>query len=543
MGKLTRRAFLVSSGVLGGGLLLGYIATPNRLAIRANSSADNIWVTTWVSVGADNIVTVLVPHAEMGQGVHTALPMMLAEELEADWALVRMEQAPAEELYVVGDLIQGFVAGDINVPNALRRHVDYAFFKIADIMNMQLTGGSASVRFTGQWGMRRAGAAAKEMLVKAAAENWNVSTTECEAKRSRVYHRASGRSATFGELAKQASQYTPSLTPKLKDKKDYVICGKPIPRWDTPAKVTGELVYGIDITLPGIKHAAIRHAPIFGSEVLSFDANAIKNQRGVDRVLKIPGAVVVIADNYWRAKTALSKLPVEFSDGENGDFSTEGMFKEFNRILSKEQQQVDLEQGNTKENLHNAIGVIESDYQVPFLAHATMEPMNCTARYQNNRLDIWTGTQDLLGARAAAAEAADLDTERVTAHAVQLGGGFGRRLPMTSNHIEEAVRIAMQVPYPVKLVWTREEDMQHDYYRPAVLSRFKATLDKDGKPQVWMNTYTDIGINDDVAAAFVPYTIQHQHIARVEHEVPVPVSYWRSVEHSYQGVFYRILCR
>jgi isoquinoline 1-oxidoreductase subunit beta len=537
MGKLTRRAFLVSGAVLGGGALFGFIATPNRLGIRATSTPQEAWLATWVNIGADNSITILVPHAEMGQGTHTALPMMLAEELEADWSLVRMQQAPADAIYAVGDVVKGFIAADLEVPGVLQRHADYSFYKIAGMMNMQITGGSASVRFTGQNGMRRAGAAAKEMLIRAAADSWQVAAAECEAKLSHVHHEASGRSASYGELAQQASTYTPAIHPVLKDKKDYKICGKPIARFDTPAKVVGKQDYGIDIRLPGMKYAAIRHAPVFGGDAVSFDDSRVKDKKGIEAVLQLPGAVVLIADNYWRAKTALSELPIEFSNGEHGDFNSEKLFAEFDQLLTSAKPEMDLEQGETDKMLASAEETISADYRVPFLAHATMEPMNCTAHFHDGQLEIWTGTQDLLGTRALAAEIAELALEQVIAHPVQLGGGFGRRVPFTGNYVEEAVRIAMQVSYPVKLIWTREEDLQHDYYRPAVQSRFKAMLNAAGQPQLWHNIYSDIGINDDISAAFLPYSIAHQAIGRVTHETPVPISYWRSVEHSSQGFF------
>ena len=537
MAILTRRTFLISGGVLGGGLLLGYAFTPNRYALTASSSKDAQWLTTWVSIHPDNTVTILVPHAEMGQGAHTSLPMMLAEELEADWSMVKMEQAPAESIYAVGKVIQGFVAGEINPPESLQRLVDYSFYKIADIVNMQITGGSASVRFTGHWGMRHAGAAAKEMLLKAAADTWEVPVGECNAKLGHVHHAASGQTLTFGELADRASTYTPSVRPKLKDKKDYTICGKSIPHFNVPEIVKGEMMYGIDVSLPEMKYAAIRHAPVFGGDVVSFDADAIKDNRGVEKVLKIPGAVVVIADNYWRAKTALNQLPVEFDAGEHQDFNTTRMFEDLGKILDSGKAEIDQSIGKPSQVIEDAGALIEAEYQVPFLAHATMEPMNCTAHFHGGHLDIWTGTQDLLGTRAFAAEISGLDFEQVTAHPIQLGGGFGRRIPGTGNFIEDAVHVAMAVPYPVNLIWSREEDMQHDYYRPAGRTRFKASLDNEGKPELWMHHYTDIGINDDVKAAFIPYAVPNQEIGRIAHETPVPVSYWRSVEHSYQGFF------
>ena len=537
MGKLTRRTFLVSGAIVGGGALFGFIAAPNRLGIRATSGKDTAWLATWVSIAEDNSITILVPHAEMGQGTHTALPMMLAEELEADWSLVRMQQAPAESIYAVGDVIKGFIADGLDVPAVLKRHADYSFYKLASIMNMQITGGSASVRFTGHFGMRRAGAAAKEMLIRAAAQRWQVVAFECEAKLSHVYHQASGKSASFGELAEQASHYEPPLHPVPKKKEDYKICGKPLPRFDTPAKVVGKQNYGIDIQLPNMKYAAIRHSPVFGGSAVSFDDSGIKDRKGIEAVLKLQDSVVLIADSYWRAFTALDDLPIEFSDGEHGDFNSEDLFVEFDKLLSSQEAEVDFEQGDADKALSSADEIFSVDYKVPFLAHATMEPMNCTAHYHDSQLEIWAGTQDLLGARALAAEVAGLAMEQVIVHPVQLGGGFGRRLPSTGNYIEDAVRVAMQVSYPVKLIWSREEDMQHDYYRPAVQSRFRAVLNAQGQPELWNNVYSDIGINDHTAAAFHPYTIPHQRISRVTHETPVPVSYWRSVEYSSQGFF------
>jgi isoquinoline 1-oxidoreductase beta subunit len=255
--------------------------------------------------------------------------MMLAEELEADWTKVLMEQAPAESIYVVGDVIKGFIANELEVPSVLQRHADYAVYKLADMMNMQITGSSASVRFTGQAGMRRAGAAAKEMLIRAAAVQWEVAESGCEAKLSYVHHHASGRSASYGELAVKVSAYTPSLHPTLKERKNYTICGKSLPRFDTPAKVVGKQIYGIDVNLPGLKYAAIRHAPVFGGTAISFDESGIKGSKGIEATIQLADSVVVIADNYWRAKSALDEMPVEFSDGENGKFNTEEMFNEF----------------------------------------------------------------------------------------------------------------------------------------------------------------------------------------------------------------------
>lgn len=536
MSKLTRRAFLLSSALLGGGALFGFIATPNRLGLRSDSNSQHSWLTTWVSIAPDNKITVYVPHAEMGQGSHTALPMMLAEELEADWSLVSMQQAPAEHIYAVGDLIKGFIAADLDVPSVLKRHSDYTFYKIAGLMNMQITGGSASVRFTGRHGMRRAGAMAKEMLLQAAADNWNVNVDECEARMSIVYHKNSDTKASYGELAAKASTLSPPLHPVLKDKKDYNICGQSLPRFDTPLKVVGKQDYGIDVRLPGLKYAAIRHAPVFGGKAISYDDSAIRNKKGIEKVVQLNNAVAVVADNYWRASQALRDLPVEFGAGGNDDFNSEQLSAEFRDQLDNGELETDFEQGDPA-TVQEHEQSLSAEYQVPFLAHATMEPMNCTAYFHDNILEIWTGTQDLLGTRAKAAEIAELDMEQVVAHPVQLGGGFGRRLPTTGNYLEDAVNLAMQSTYPVKVIWSREEDMQQDYYRPAVMSRFSANINVKGLPHSWLNSYTDIGINEDVSAAFSPYDIPVQKIGRIPHLTPVPVSYWRSVEHSSQGFF------
>ena len=535
---MKRRAFLVAGGLAGGGLALGYIFTPNRLALRAVSTPEQTWLTSWVSINADNTVTILVPQTEMGQGIHTALAMMLAEEMEAAWSLVDVRQAPAEELYVTDKIAQGFMTGRTDVPGPLQKLWDYSFYIASGKRSLQLTGGSTSVRFTGQGGMRIAGAAAREMLLRAAAEHWQVAQTECRAALSLIHHDPSGRSVRFADLAAAAAEYMPALTPRLKAKQDYVLCGKPVPRIDLAGKVTGAQVYAGDLRLDGMKVAAIRHAPVFGGDVKSLEPGPARALPGVADVLQIPGAVVVTADNYWRAGKALAALTVEFSDGGNSGFSSERMCRDFSAALGAGEFSADHQQGDAASAGPGASGPVQAEYRVPFLAHAPMEPVNCAAWHHDGRLELWLGVQDPLGARALAAETAGMDMENVVVHPYQMGGSFGRKSSFSSNFIRAAVHTALRVPYPVKLIWSREEDIRHDYYRPAELSRFEARLDAAGKPVTWLNRYTDIGLNGDGEAALIPYAIEHQLIGRIPCEAPVPLGYWRSVENSYQGFFY-----
>ena len=386
--------------------------------------------------------------------------------------------------------------------------------------------------------MRIAGAAAREMLLRAVADRWNVAQSECRAQLSHLYHDATGRSVRYADLAAAAAQFTPSLTPRLKAKKDYVICGKSVPRVDLAGKITGALDYAIDVRLDNMKSAAIRHAPVFGGDVSSLEPGPAAALPGVVDVLQIPGAVVVTADNYWRASQALSALDVRFGDGGNGGFSSERMCRDFSAALDAGEFAADHEQGNVTEAVSGSSGLVQAEYQVPFLAHAPMEPMNCAAWHQDGRLDLWAGVQDPLGTRALAAETAAMDMENVVVHPHQMGGSFGRKTAFAPNFIRDVVHTAMRVSYPVKLIWSREEDIRHDYYRPAEFSRFEARLDAAGKPEAWLNRYTDIGLNGDGEAALIPYAIEHQLIGRVPCEAPVPLGYWRSVENSYQGFFY-----
>ncbi len=534
---MKRRAFLVAGGILGGGLALGYFFTPNRLALRAGSSPEQVWLTSWVGINPDNTITVLVPHAEMGQGILTSLPMMLAEEMEADWSLVDIRQAPAEEIYVTDKVAQGFKMGRTDVPAPLQKLLDFSFYKASGMVNLQLTGGSTSVRFTGQGGMRIAGAAAKEMLLRAAAGRWQVAQSDCRAESSHVYHDAGGLSARFADLAAAAAQFKPPLNPRLKAKQDYVLCGKPVPRVDLADKVTGAPVYAIDLSLDNMKIAAIRHAPVFGGDVVSVDPDPVKTLPGVEDILQIPGAVVVTADNYWRAHKALSGLPVKFGDGGNGEFSSESMCRDFDAALDGGDFVADHQLGDISGAVAASAGPVRAEYRVPFLSHAAMEPVNCVAWRRDGRLELWAGVQDPLGTRALAAETAAMDMENVVVHPYQMGGSFGRKTAFGGNFIRDAVHTAMRVSYPVKLVWSREEDIRHDYYRPSEVSRFEAQLDAGGKPLTWLNRYTDIGLNGDGEAALIPYAIGHQQIGRVACGAPVPLGYWRSVQHSCQGFF------
>ncbi|MES3008952.1 MAG: molybdopterin cofactor-binding domain-containing protein [Pseudomonadota bacterium] len=532
--KINRRRFLLGTTLVGGGLLIGYATTrPSKHAVANDTLAANgqSFLTTWLRIDPDNTVTVLVPHSEMGQGVLTSLPMMAADELDADWDLVRVEQAPATDLFANGVLIKGFAQSmGVSVPGFL----DGAINKVSEIMNIQITGGSSSVRFTGENGMRVAGAAAREMLIKTAAVRWEVPESELTARLSHVHHETSGRSATYGELASDAARFEPSPNPRLKEPHEFTLMGKPIPRIDIPAKVDGTAAFGIDARLPGMLYAAVKTSPVFGNKLLSVNSDVALQRRGVVRVVELDDAVAVVADNYWRAKQALAALDIQFEATANDEVSTQSIYAQYDTALQGELSE-DVEEGDTPTALAGAATTIDATYRVPYLAHAAMEPMNCTVHFHDGKADVWTGTQDNLGIRGRVASISGLDENDVTMHMFYLGGGFGRRLPNTTNTIDQATRIAQQFDVPVQTIWSREEDMQQDYYRPAVTSAFRAGFDANNNLIAWENHY--IGKNEPAEAAHPPYSIPNKSIAYAESPTHVPFGAWRSVAHSQHTFF------
>lgn len=534
--KLNRRRFLLGSTVIGGGLLIGYASTrPSKHQIANTNAGEQPFLTTWLRIAPDNTVTVIVPHSEMGQGVLTSLPMMAADEMDADWNLVRVEQAPATDLFANGVLVRGFAESlGVSVPRFLDGLADAATMKIAEIMNMQITGGSSSVRFTGELGMRVAGAAAREMLIKAAAARLNVAEGELHTSLSYVYHNASGRSLSYGELASDAARFEPSAKPVLKQAQDFTLMGKSIPRVDIPAKVDGSAVYGIDAEAPNMLYAAVKSAPVFGNKLLSVNAGDALQRRGIVKIIELDNAVAVVADNYWRAEQALATLDIEFEKTARDQVNTQSIYAQFDTALRGELNE-DVAEGDASGALATADMLVEATYRVPYLAHAAMEPMNCTVHFHEGKCDVWTSTQDNLGIRGRVAKIANMNENDVTMHPVYLGGGFGRRLPTDTNTIDQATLIAKHFDVPVKTLWSRTEDIQQDYYRPAVTSKFRAGFDANRQLIAWQNHYT--GKNEPAEAAHTPYAIPNLDIAYADSETHIPFGAWRSVAHSQHTFF------
>ncbi len=533
---ISRRRFILGTTVVGGGLLIGYASTrPSKHSIANRDAGEQPYLTTWLRISPDNTVTVIVPHSEMGQGILTSLPMMAADEMDADWDMVHVEQAPATDLFANGVLVKGFAESlGVSVPGFLNGVAAAGAMKIAEIMNMQITGGSSSVRFTGEQGMRVAGAAAREMLIKAAAARLDVPESELSTSLSYVRHSASGRTLSYGELASDAARFEPASAPRLKDPKDFTLMGKSIPRIDIPAKVDGTALYGIDAEAPGMLYAAVRTSPVFGNKLSSVNADVALQRRGVVKVIELDNAVAVVADNYWRAKQALAALDIRFEETANNQVTTQSIYAQYDDALLGELSK-DVEEGDAAAALADAQSVVEATYRVPYLAHAAMEPMNCTVHFHDGKCDVWTGTQDNLGIRGRVAKIAEMDENDVTMHAFYLGGGFGRRLPTDTNTIDQATLIAKHFDVPVKTLWSREDDIQQDYYRPAVTSKFRGGFDANNQLIAWENHY--IGKNEPAEAAHTPYAIPNKHIAYAESETHVPFGAWRSVAHSQHTFF------
>ncbi|HMT47318.1 MAG TPA: molybdopterin-dependent oxidoreductase [Novosphingobium sp.] len=542
--KWTRRGFIGAGVLAGGALLIGVGVRPgnpvDRLGPVVAGGEGEQLINSWLKIDTDNIVTAIVPHCEMGQGVHSVLAQMLADELDADWSLVKVMQAPADGNYVVPDAIRGFMApGTLDAPDWLEPTWNGLFTKICELADGMITGGSSSVRTTGQHTMRIAGAAAREMLVGAAAKAWGVPASEITTANSVLSHKPSGRSAPYAQFAAAAAEQDMPQTPVLKAPKDYRLMGTDAPRTDIPAKVDGTASFGIDAVVPGqtMSYAAVRRVPVPGTRVAKMDAGAAKGMPGVLQILNMGDFIAVVADSYWQAQQALNAISAEYTRPESTIRSSADQFARFAAALDEAGESGGKEvvaRGDAKAAMGGAAKRISAEYQAPYLAHAPMEPMNATVWVRDGKCDIWTGTQVPLFARSAAAKALGLSAEDVTLHHPILGGGFGRRLE--TDYVIMAVRIGQATGYPVKMIWSREEDTQKGLFRCADLSRFAGGLDAQGRLVAYSNVFTQRHDPADACdCAF--YDIPNKSIRVAEAELHLPFAAFRSVDHSQQAFF------
>ena len=454
-GEFDRRSFLVGASAPGGGLALGFaIPFAPGSAVTPACAAGAPEITCWVAIAPDDTVTIRVAHAEMGQGALTGLAMLVAEELECDWAKVRTEFVSPTE-----NLLRAQAWGDTS------------------------TGASRSIA-TSQHYLRRAGATAREMLIAAAAARWNVPAAQCTALNGSVTHAPSGRTVTFGAVAEAAAKVAPPTDVKVKPPHAWKLAGTPRRRLDVLDKVTAKPVYAIDVRLPGMLYAAIVQCPVFGGTLKSVDESSIAAMRGVRGVVRMADAVAVVADSWWRAKRAADALRVNWDDGGNNRVSSATIAQVVRDGLDAPASGIGRADGDAAAALARAPRRLAADYAVPFLAHATMEPQTCTAQVRPDGVDIWTPSQDPATALVTAAVAAGVPNEKVTVHRMMLGGGFGRRGPV-QEYVRQAVVIAKEFREPVKLVWSREQDIAHDLYRPCGMARLTAGLDAEGMPVAW----------------------------------------------------------
>jgi isoquinoline 1-oxidoreductase beta subunit len=451
--NLSRRKFIVGSAAAGGGLALG-IPFPFGVGEALAQGAPGVEINAWVVVRPDDTCVVRIARSEMGQGTLTGLAQLVAEELECDWKKIATEHVnPGQNL-------------------AHKR-----------IWGEMATGGSRGIR-TSQDYVRRGGAAARMMLLQAAADQWKVPVAELTVSDGVISHAASGRKISYGKVAEAAAKLTPPdpKSIKLKDPKDWKVAGKPMKRLDTADKLNGSKIYAIDVKLPGMLLAAVKRCPVHGGKLTSYDEAKVSNMPGVKRVVKVhDDAVAVVADSWWRAKTALDALPVAWDEGAGGSQSSATIAERLREGLTAGDAFADTNIGDAPKAIAGAAKKIEAVYSTPFLAHATMEPMNCTAVVDNGKVEVWTATQSAEGSLAAACEEAGVPLANGEVHKLDLGGGFGRR-GGTQDYTRQAVAIAKQFPgTPVKLIWSREEDQAHDFYRPISQCKMSAGLDQNGK--------------------------------------------------------------
>jgi isoquinoline 1-oxidoreductase beta subunit len=520
-GLIGRREFVRTGAAVGGGLLVTlHIPLPASASPARATAERDFAINAFVRIGTDESVTVISAHSEMGQGVYTSLPMLLNEELEANWANIRVEAAPVDKAY--------------NHP----------------VFGVQMTGGSTTS--PAEWvRYRKMGAVARAMLIEAAAKQWNVAASSCHVENGAVIHGVTGQRATYGSLANAAAQLTAPAEVPLKDPKSFTLIGKPTHRLDTPSKANGTAQFGLDVHVPGMLTAVVARPPVFGGRVQKFDATEALKIPGVKAVVEVPSGVAVIAEGFWPANLGRNKLSIDWDLGSGANLSTDQMLRDFS-AMSASPGTLAKKTGDPAAALKTAAKTITAEYDVPYLAHAMMEPLNCVVDLRADSCEMWVGTQFETVDRANAAQSAGLPPEKVKLHTTLLGGGFGRRANPASDYIVEAVNVAKVAKAPVKVVWTREDDLKGGWYRPMWHDRFVAGIDTGGEPIAWTHTivgqsimqgtlFEAYGIKNGIDSASVEgaadllYGIPNLQVDLHTPKLPVPVQWWRSVGHSHTG--------
>jgi isoquinoline 1-oxidoreductase subunit beta len=531
-----RRAFLIGGvAVVGAGLFGVYLADNSaaKRAVALTTGKGEASFATWLKIGEDDTVTIYSPHTDIGQGSNTGLAQMLAEELDADWAKVKVVSAPAESAFANTGLGRGFL-GEMSGQPGIINGIPQSFLSmIARSMNLQITGGSSALRFTGQRSFQLVGAATRLALIETAADRLGVPAAELTTANSKVTHAKSGKSLRYGELATQAAERSLDSDPKLKDPKNYLLMGKSMPRIDIPAKVNGTAQYGMDFTVPDMRVATIMAAPVRGGKLSSVDTAPAMAVKGVEKVIKLDDAVAVVAKGYWAALSGLRTLSPKFSDGGHSTLSSAAIFAAHDGLLKGGKPDGEDGDGDVAAGL--GAKPFEAKYQVPFLHHAMMEPFALTAHYKDGKLNIWGGMQDPLATKMKAVEISGLDADAVTFHPMAIGGSFGRRLPMYMEIVEQVSKLAMQLPYPVKLIWTREEEVAQGAYRPQSSALLKAAVGKDGKIAAYQNDYAQPeSAESETTFIYDLPVVARRHYAHVSNQ---KTGAWRSVNSTQQGFY------
>ncbi len=527
---LSRRSF-VQSAAAAAGLVLGFHLPGNPMrraeafAGAAPANKNESRLNTWLRIATDGTITIYVARSEMGQGIYTAMPMLIAEELEADWSKIRVEPSPSD--------------AEFNYSGR----------------PMEITGGSSSINSNWEI-LQRIGATARHMMIAAAAKQWGVTPDSCRAEQGAVVHGASGRKAGYGELATLAAALPADAVNakelKLKTPAEYKIVGKPTRRLDTPAKVSGKPIFGIDVVVPDMRYAAVRHSPVFGGECANFDALAKAMPEGTTLV-KVAGGVIAVADGWWKAKTVVEGLDVKWTKGTTAGLSSAAIEKKLRAATAGKGNPTATTKGEAIKELSKAKKKLEAEYSTPFLAHTAMEPMNCTAHVKpDGGIELWVGTQSHTLTKLVVSMATKVPQEQIVVHTTYLGGGFGRRAE--NDVVLQAIEAAKAVGKPVKLIWSRQEDVQHDFYRPASVVKMRGGLDAEGRPVAFtasiaspsiLQRWTIFGgvgksgidFTTIEGLADIKYECPHQLVQAAIVDLGVPVGFWRSVGSSHNAFY------